>query len=124
VRFAPQSGVHDRLRPVPAAGSWRVGVVALAVRTSCWVVPGKRARHCLLRSPLMEQDQPRGQSTRTPPPGEAWTALSYLLSGFLLFGGIGWGLDTLLGAKVLLPAGLLAGGAASLYLIYLRYVKS
>jgi F0F1-type ATP synthase assembly protein I len=72
----------------------------------------------------MEPDQSRGSGAHTPPPGEAWTALSYLLSGFLLFGGIGWGLDALLGTKVFMPVGLLAGGVASLYLIYIRYVKS
>ncbi|MHC8504615.1 AtpZ/AtpI family protein [Pseudonocardia bannensis] len=72
----------------------------------------------------MEPDQPRNGGGRTPPPGEAWTALSYLLSGFLLFGGIGWGLDKLLDTRVFFLVGLLAGGAASLYLIYLRYVKS
>lgn len=66
----------------------------------------------------------RGGGTQPPPPSDAWTALSYLLSGFLLFGGIGWGLDALLGTRVITPVGLLAGGAASLYLIYIRYVKS
>lgn len=71
----------------------------------------------------MERDQPGGKG-RLPPPSDAWNALSYLLSGLLLFGGLGWGLDTLLGTKWFLPVGLLAGGAASLYLIYIRYVKS
>jgi hypothetical protein len=71
----------------------------------------------------MEPDQSRGGGP-PPPPGDAWTALSYLLSGFLFFGGIGWGLDALLHTGVLLPIGLLVGGAASVYLIYIRYVKS
>ncbi len=73
----------------------------------------------------MEPDQSRRGGTQDPPPpADAWTALSYLLSGFLLFGAIGWGLDALLGARFFLPAGLLFGGAASLYLIYVRYVRS
>lgn len=72
----------------------------------------------------MEPDQSHGGGAHTPPPGDAWTALSYLLSGFLLLGGIGWGLDGLLGTRAFTPIGLLAGGAASLYLIYIRYVKS
>jgi F0F1-type ATP synthase assembly protein I len=71
----------------------------------------------------MEADRPTGQG-RTPPPGDAWNALSFLLTGFLLFGGIGWGLDTLLGTRWFLPIGLLVGGAASVYLVYVRYVKS
>jgi F0F1-type ATP synthase assembly protein I len=57
----------------------------------------------------------------TPPPGDAWNALSFLITGVLLFGGIGWGLDTLLGTGWLLPIGLLFGGCASVYLIYVRY---
>jgi hypothetical protein len=72
----------------------------------------------------MEQGQSRGSGKQPPPPGDAWTALSYLLSGFLLFGGAGWGLDALLGTGAFTPIGLLFGGAASLYLIYIRYVKS
>ncbi|MCO1658148.1 AtpZ/AtpI family protein [Pseudonocardia humida] len=71
----------------------------------------------------MESDRPPGREP-VPPPGDAWTALSYLLSGFLLFGGIGWGLDRLSGTGAFTLIGLLVGGAASLYLIYIRYVKS
>jgi hypothetical protein len=88
------------------------------------VVPGKEPLIRLIWSVPMEQDQSHGGGAPPPPPGGAWTALSYLLSGFFLFGGIGWGLDALLGTGMFLPVGLLAGGAASLYLIYIRYVKS
>jgi F0F1-type ATP synthase assembly protein I len=71
----------------------------------------------------MAADRSTGRGV-TPPPGDAWNALSFLLSGFLLFGGIGWGLDELFGTRWFTPVGLLAGGAASVYLIYVRYVKS
>lgn len=71
----------------------------------------------------MEADRPTGRGI-TPPPGDAWNALSFLITGFLLFGGIGWGLDALFGTRWCTPVGLLAGGTASVYLIYLRYVKS
>ncbi len=71
----------------------------------------------------MEADRSAGKGA-TPPPGDAWNALSFLLTGFLLFGGIGWGLDTLFGTRWFLPLGLLVGGAASVYLVYVRYVKS
>jgi len=53
---------------------------------------------------------------------EGWTVLSHLLSGFLLLGGIGWGIDLLLGARWVLLVGLLLGGAASFALIYIRYL--
>ncbi|MFR9800709.1 AtpZ/AtpI family protein [Pseudonocardia sp. RS010] len=79
----------------------------------------------------MEQERPRkasggpgGTPGRTPPPGEAWTALSHLLTGILLFGGIGWAVDELLDLRGFTVAGLLVGTAASMYLIYVRYVKS
>jgi hypothetical protein len=71
----------------------------------------------------MEADRPTGGGA-TPPPGDAWNALSFLLSGFLLFGGIGWGLDELFSTRWCTPVGLLAGGTASAYLIFVRYVKS
>lgn len=72
----------------------------------------------------MEPDRPQGSGDRTPHPAEAWTALSYLLSGIFLYGGIGWGLDALLGTGFLLLIGLLFGAATSMYLIYVRYAKS
>ena len=70
----------------------------------------------------MEADRPTGGGD-TPPPGDAWNALSFLLSGILLFGGIGWGVDSLFGTRWGTPVGLLAGGAASVSLIYIRYVR-
>jgi hypothetical protein len=70
----------------------------------------------------MTVDKRAGEG-RTPPPGDAWNALSFLLTGVLLFGGIGWGLDALFDNRIFLLAGLLAGGAAGLYLVYVRYGK-
>lgn len=55
---------------------------------------------------------------------DAWTVLSYVLSGPLVYGGLGWALDQWFGTPFLLPLGLLGGGAASVYLVYVRYVKS
>jgi F0F1-type ATP synthase assembly protein I len=70
----------------------------------------------------MEADRRTGGGA-TPPPGDAWNALSFLLTGILLFGGIGWGLDALFGTRWFTLVGLLAGGTAAVYLIYVRYVK-
>lgn len=52
---------------------------------------------------------------------DAWVVLSYLLTGVFLFGGIGWGLDHLLGTTFLIVVGLLAGASLSLYVIYVRF---
>ena len=71
---------------------------------------------------MTEADRHTGGGV-TPPPGDAWNALSFLITGFLLFGGIGWGLDELFGTRWCTPVGLLAGATASAYLIYVRYGK-
>lgn len=55
---------------------------------------------------------------------DPWTVLAYVLSGPLGYGGLGWALDQWFGIRFLLPLGLLGGGAASVYLLYVRYVKS
>ncbi len=50
-----------------------------------------------------------------------YNALAYVLAGPLTFGPLGWGLDQLLGTSFLLPLGILAGMALSLYLVWFRY---
>lgn len=54
--------------------------------------------------------------------GDAWTALSYLIGGIVVWGGIGFGLDRLLPtAPILTVVGVLIGNAAGIYLVYLRW---
>ena len=48
-------------------------------------------------------------------------ALSYILAGLILYGGLGWLGDHYLHTKWLLPVGLIAGLAVSTYLIIKRY---
>ncbi len=67
---------------------------------------------------------PEHGSARPHERADAWTALSYMLTGPLCYGLVGWGLDEWLGTVLFLPLGLVGGGAASVYLIYVRYVKS
>ena len=55
---------------------------------------------------------------------DGWAVLCFLLTGFLLYGGIGWALDRWLGTGVFTPIGILGGGAAAVYLVYVRYVES
>lgn len=54
--------------------------------------------------------------------GEAWSALATLISGMLVWGGVGYLLDRWLHREALfLPIGLIVGVAAGVYLVYLRY---
>ena len=73
-----------------------------------------------------------GTSRPAPPPGStppehpvgeaaAWTVLSYLITGPLLYGGLGWLLDKWLGTQFLVAVGIVGGMALSLYLVYVRY---
>ena len=50
-----------------------------------------------------------------------YNALAYVLAGPLTVGPVGWGLDQLLGTSFLLPLGILAGMALSLYVVWVRY---
>jgi F0F1-type ATP synthase assembly protein I len=77
-----------------------------------------------------QRDQTQANSGGVPDPDggyprleEAymWNVVSYLISGPVLFGGIGWALDHWLGTAFFVPVGILAGMAVSLYLVWFRY---
>jgi ATP synthase protein I len=51
----------------------------------------------------------------------AWSIPSYLMSGMMVYGGIGWLLDRWLGLSALFPIGILLGLGLALYLVYVRY---
>lgn len=51
----------------------------------------------------------------------AWSILSYLITGPLLYGGLGWLLDEWLGTQFLVALGIVGGMALSLYVVYVRY---
>ena len=58
------------------------------------------------------------------PVGEAaaWTVLAYLISGPLLYGGLGWVADRWLGTEPwLVLLGILGGMTAAIYLGWVRY---
>lgn len=48
---------------------------------------------------------------------------AYLISGPVIYAALGWLADKWLGTSFLLPVGLLAGMAMSLYVVWLRYGK-
>jgi ATP synthase protein I len=60
-------------------------------------------------------------SERRGEAGDGYAALSYILAGPLLYGGLGWVGDHLLGTIFLLPLGVVGGLALSVFVIYKRY---
>ena len=61
---------------------------------------------------------PEGPGRRSD---DGMLVLSYLLSGIIFYGGLGWVGDYFLNTSWLLPLGLILGLVTSLYLIIKRY---
>ena len=82
----------------------------------------------------MTDEQPPKPASSGPPDPDAghpgtpeaamWSVVSYLISGPVFFGGLGWVLDRWLGTAFLVVVGLLVGMATSLYLVWFRYGTS
>ena len=71
------------------------------------------------------QQPPHGSPQDDDPPpidsSGGWTALSYLIGGMLVWGGVGWLVDQWLGTRgIALGIGVVVGGAAGVYLIARR----
>jgi F0F1-type ATP synthase assembly protein I len=71
----------------------------------------------------MTQEGPgRGQQD---PQNIGWSIVSYLLSGILVWGGVGWLLDRWLETEALFTVvGILGGCALGIYLGYVRLPRS
>jgi ATP synthase protein I len=54
----------------------------------------------------------------------AWSIVGTLLSGLLVWGGIGWLLGRWLHVEALFPIGVLVGMGAALYLVFVKYGRS
>ena len=56
--------------------------------------------------------------------GTGWAITSTLVAGMVTVGGLGYLLDRILGTRSVLTAvGIVIGGAAGVYIVYLRYGK-
>jgi F0F1-type ATP synthase assembly protein I len=63
-----------------------------------------------------------GPSTSAVGEGEAWTVLAYLISGPLLYGGLGWLADRWLETTPwLVVVGIVGGMALAVYIVWVRY---
>jgi ATP synthase protein I len=50
-----------------------------------------------------------------------WSIFGYLLSGLLVWGGVGWLADRFFGTSLLLLVGLIVGAGAAITIIWLRF---
>jgi F0F1-type ATP synthase assembly protein I len=78
--------------------------------------------HAMKEQPKAAFDQPKsqgGEESRGVDLG--LRVLSYLISGVLVYGLLGWLGDHYLGTKFLLPIGIVAGAAFGAYVIIRRY---
>lgn len=55
---------------------------------------------------------------------QGFRALSYLISGMVFYGGLGWLADWWLKTELWLPIGLIAGTGAGMYMVIKRYGRT
>lgn len=55
--------------------------------------------------------------------GAFWSIVGYLISGFLIWGGLGYLADKFFHTQILFVFGMMIGAVASLFLIWSRFVK-
>ncbi|WP_203885215.1 AtpZ/AtpI family protein [Planotetraspora kaengkrachanensis] len=51
----------------------------------------------------------------------AWSIPSYVLSGILVWGGLGWLLSRWTDVHAFIPIGVILGAVLGVYLVYLKY---
>jgi ATP synthase protein I len=56
-----------------------------------------------------------------PSKGDPWHAFGYLVSGVLVYGLIGWGLDRWLETSFLVVIGILLGAGLGIYMTWARF---
>lgn len=76
--------------------------------------------------PAVNDDKPTQTSgPNQPRPVDPMALISYLISGIVVYGGLGWLLDRWLDfSSLFLPIGVVFGVAAGGYLGYMRFLRS
>jgi F0F1-type ATP synthase assembly protein I len=78
--------------------------------------------HAMKERPKADFDQPKSQGgEKSNGMDLGLRVLSYLISGVLVYGLLGWLGDHYLGTKFLLPIGIVAGAAFGVYVIIRRF---
>ncbi len=65
-----------------------------------------------------------GRDSPLPSRGAGWTVISYLISGMIAYGAIGWLVSWAVHETVIFPVGMLFGLGVSLGLVIYRYGRS
>lgn len=69
----------------------------------------------------MAEQKPPPAAPDDIPPGDPWLAFGYLVSGVLLYGLIGWGLDRWLNTSFLVVIGILVGAGLGMFMTWRRF---
>jgi F0F1-type ATP synthase assembly protein I len=72
-----------------------------------------------------DDERPPDPVEPSPRPVDPMALISYLISGIVVYGGLGWLVDRWLGfTSLFFPIGLVLGVAAGGYLGYMRFLRS
>jgi ATP synthase protein I len=75
-------------------------------------------------------DDPTEETSGAPASGghflqvDGWAVVSYLITGVLVYGAIGWLMDAWLGTRGFVAGGIVLGAAGGVWLVWLRYGKA
>jgi hypothetical protein len=69
-------------------------------------------------------EEGRGRSEGAQAGDDAWSAVSLMISGLLVWGGAGFGVSKWLDQTWPLPVGILLGMAGAMYLVWVRYGRA
>lgn len=69
----------------------------------------------------MAEQKPASAESDEIPSGDPWLAFGYLVSGVLLYGLIGWGLDQWLDTSFLVVIGILVGVGLGMFMTWRRF---
>lgn len=71
------------------------------------------------------ESEPRRPKGLVEGEGVAWSVMSTLVAGPVLYGVIGWGIDVLVGtSRVFTALGVLVGFVLSFYIVYARHGRT
>lgn len=75
----------------------------------------------------MTPHQPPSEPSRATPDGpmaDPWRSFSYMTSGVLMYGLLGWLADRWLGTTFLVAIGILVGAGLGIYMTFARYNRA